>query len=341
MKPGLDELLNVANVAVGKKQRRPIFKYKRAGEVLTREQVKAIKAGRKILRKQLKKEGLKKKSDFELTATSMGLYFDKKGLLGILPWFFHGRGLLALAGLAAALAAMMYLFSYISTLRGHFTINMSSEMFKEGFVLSETEDFANPTTQLFCEPAENVPCISINSIPEDIDFYEGQHNGEYFAYTFWVRNEGESTVGYTWDLNLISESLNLSEAVWVMVFEDGEMAFYAEPSADGGAEALPAFDDNSRGYLKRPFYEVCKDPDNQYELITQRGQVSYYRMVPIPFVSESVVAQGFQSQVAPQDVHKYTVVIWLEGDDPECTDDKIGGHAGMEVYFQLIDEMGE
>ena len=340
MKPGLDELLNAANVAVGKKQRRPLFKYKRAGEELTREQVQAIKAGRKILRKQLKKEGLKKKSDFELTATSMGLYFDKRPLAGLL-WFFHGRGLLALAGLAAALAAMLYLFSYISTLRGHFTINMSNEMFKEGFVLSETEDFANPTTHLFCEPAENVPCISINNIPEDIDHYEGQHNAEYFAYTFWLRNEGESTVGYTWDLNLISESQELSEAVWVMVFEDGEMAFYAEPSANGGAEALPAFDDNSRGYLKRPFYEVCKNPDSQYELITQREQVSYYRMIPIPFVSESVVAQGFQSHVAPQDVHKYTVVIWLEGDDPECTNEKIGGHAGMEVYFQLVDVMGE
>jgi len=38
------------------------------------------------------------------------------------------------------------------------------------------------------------------------------------------------------------------------------------------------------------------------------------------------------------DVHKYTVVIWLEGDDPDCTDELIGGHVGMDFYFELISE---
>lgn len=336
----LDELLNAADIAVGKKQRRPLFKYKRAGEVLTRDQVKAIKEGRKLLRKQMKAEGMKKKSDFELTANGMGLYFDKRGFLGLL-WFFRGKGLLALLGAIAALAGVLYLFSAVTQMQGHFTINMSDEMFKEGFVLSETEDFANPTTQLFCTPAENVPCVSINNLPEDVDNYEGQHNADYFAYTFWVRNEGESTVDYTWDLNLNSESLNMSEAVWVMVFEDGEMTFYAETGADGQPEAVPEVGDDSRGYIKRPFYEYAADPDGQYELIAERGQISYYRVIPKPFVSEDLIATGIQTSVAPMETHKYTVVIWLEGDDPEATDDKIGGHAGMDILFRLAGKSGE
>ena len=40
------------------------------------------------------------------------------------------------------------------------------------------------------------------------------------------------------------------------------------------------------------------------------------------------------------EVHKYTVVIWLEGDDPDCTDELIGGNMGLEIYMQMIDEMG-
>ena len=59
-------------------------------------------------------------------------------------------------------------------------------------------------------------------------------------------------------------------------------------------------------------------------------------MIPVKFLSDTVVAEGRQMQVAPGDVHKYTIVIWLEGDDPDCTDDLIGGHLGMEFQFSMI-----
>ena len=322
----------------GKKQRRPIFKKKRGGVVLSREQVKAIKLGRKKLRKELKARGVKDKKEFEVTASSLGLYFDKNRFLALLRWLTHGRGLWALLGALLALLTAVFAYSAVTQLQGHFTINMSDGMFKEGFVLSETEDFANPTTHLFCTPAEEVPCISISHIPKDIDSYEGQHNENYFAYTFFLRNEGESTVGYDWSIGLNSESKNLSEAAWVMIFEDGVMKFYAKPSAYGGAEALPYFHDQSRGYIEAPLIEFNANPDHQYSAIAQRGSLTYWRVIPEYFVSDNIAAQGSQSGVAPMDVHKYTIVIWLEGDDPDCTDEMIGGHVGMEMYMKLESE---
>ncbi len=335
----LENYLIAAEKTEGKKQRRPVLKRKRAGEVLTREQVRAIKKGRKVLRREMKAKGLKDKSDFELTASNMGLYFDKRRGLLWLRWLFHGKGLWALLGALLLLMLTLFVFSLISQLRGHFTINMSDGMFREGFVLSETKDFANPTTHLFCTPAEKVPCISISNLPEDLDEIDGQHNEEYFAYTFYCRNEGESTVGYEWQINLNSESLNLSSACWVMVFEDGEMTFYAEKNSETGkAEALPALDDNSRGYIMRPLEKFNKNPDAQYQTIKQGIGYEYSRVIPVPFVSDSVVAQGTQEEVAPGDVHKYTVVIWLEGDDPDCTDELIGGHVGMDFRLQLVGE---
>ena len=54
----VEDYILAAENPEGKKQRRPIFKRKRGNEVLTREQVKAIKKGRKILRKDLKKQGV-------------------------------------------------------------------------------------------------------------------------------------------------------------------------------------------------------------------------------------------------------------------------------------------
>lgn len=319
------------------RKQRGIFKKRRGGVVLSKDEVIQIKAGRKALKAEMKARGIYKRKEFELTASSMGLYFDKNRFLGFL-WFFHGKGLWILLGSALALLAAIWAASQITQLRGHFTINMSSDMFREGFVLSETADFSKATTYLFCEPAVDVPCISIQDLPADLDTHEGQHNANYFAYTFFLRNEGESTVDYRWDIRLNSESQGLSDACWVMVFEDGKMAFYAKPGADGEAEALPAVGDNTRGYLQAPLREFARNPDVQYQVITQSGPLTYYRLIPIPFASDTVVASGMQSQVAPMDVHRYTVVIWLEGDDPECTNDKIGGHVGMQMDIELVGE---
>ena len=38
----------------------------------------------------------------------------------------------------------------------------------------------------------------------------------------------------------------------------------------------------------------------------------------------------------PGDVHKYTVVIWIEGNDPQCDDDIIGGEVKM--HMRLTEE---
>ena len=335
----LETYLLAAEDSTGKKQRRPVGKRKRSGEELTREQIRAIKKGRKILRKELRAKGIKEKSAFELTASNLSLYFDKPRWLLWLRWFFFGKGLWALIGALLLLLLALFLFSTVTQLRGHFTINMSDGLFKEGFVLSETKDFANPTTHLVCTPAENVPCVSISHLPDDLDTIDGQHNANYFAYTFYCRNEGESTVGYEWQINLNSESMNLPAACWVMIFEDGEMAFYARRNVETGLEeALPAFGDDSRGYIGKPLGQFSKYPDQQYQTIEEGDGYTYERVIPIPFVTNSVVAQGIQEEVAPMDVHKYTVVIWLEGDDPDCNDDLIGGHVGMDFYFEMTDE---
>ena len=41
------------------------------------------------------------------------------------------------------------------------------------------------------------------------------------------------------------------------------------------------------------------------------------------------------------EVHKYTIVMWLEGDDPDCNDELVGGHLGMEVYMSLLEKAND
>ena len=311
---------------------------KRGGQRLTMEQRDAIKRGRKELRKDLRKQGIKAKEDFELTASSLGLYFDKPRALLFLRGLFSGRGIWWLFGSLLALMGILFMYSVVTQMQGHFTINMSSSMFKEGFTLSESSMFENPTTHLFSKAAENVPCISISHIPEDIDQIDGSHNDVYFAYTFYIRNEGQSTVGYEWALSLNSESNNLASACWVMIFEDGKMMFYAQPNERGGVEALPPYSDNTRGYLTMPVQQYCKYNGVQFERIARSDLLDYYRVVPYSFETDTMVTRGSVQNVEPGDVHKYTIVIWLEGDDPDCTDELIGGHMGMDFGFVMDGE---
>lgn len=326
--------------AGGERKQKRLIKYRRANIVLTEDQVQEIKAGRKKLRREMKQQRIYSKKEFELTASSLGLYFDKGNLLAFLGWLFHGKGLLALLGALALLLFALAVLSWAVQMRGHFTINISEDMMREGFLLSETEDFADPTTHLFSEPAVDVPCVSISNIPEDVDEIDGSHNEDYFAYTYYIRNEGENPVSYQWQVTLNSESKKLGIAAWVMVFEDGKMSFYAKPDSGGQVEALPGFDDNRHGYLEPSLRKFLADQD-QYALVKTVGSVSYYRAVPKNFLSDTVIAEGEQRQVAVNEIHKYTVVIWLEGDDPDCTDELIGGHLGLEMDFHLVEHHGE
>jgi len=325
-------------MAEEKKQHR-LFKYKRAGVVLSEDEVKAIKAGRKKLRKEMRARGIKSKQEFELTAGSLGLYFDKKNN-GFLFWLWsHWLG--ALIATLLALLLILFIFSLVQRMRGHFTINLSDKMFNEGFTLSETVGFENPTTQLFASPSQDVPCISITQIPADIDEIEGEHNAAYFAYTYYIRNEGENTVGYIWSLDMNAETQDVSKAVWAMVFEDGKMRFYAKPNEiTGEAEALPPFGDNDRGYIDLPIKDLAADSD-QFEIVGQNGRIAYWRVIPDKFLSDHCITAGQKENVEPLEIHKYTVVLWLEGDDIDADDSVIGGHLGVEMNYRLIEEGAE
>ncbi|MBE7001745.1 MAG: hypothetical protein E7421_03470 [Ruminococcaceae bacterium] len=324
---------------------------KRGGQRLTREQVQEIREGRKKLRREMRERGIKSRKEFELTASSLGLYFDRPRF-GFL-WFFSGRGLWALLGALGLLALVLTIFSMVTQMRGLFTINLSQGMFREGYSLSEEITFRAATGNLFSQPAVDVPCISVVQIPDKIydnsvwenpvsndqqDTTQKYRDAGCFYYTFYIRNEGESETGYVWDLNIDSEDKKLADALWVMVFEDEEMTFYAKADEQGAPQALPAEGNNTVGYRKAPFIDMAKNPEQQYSVIAEREDFTYYRLRPVPFLSETLVASGQQETVAPQEIHKYTVVLWVEGDDPHCTDELIGGHVGLSMQFRLVDE---
>lgn len=245
----LEVYLLAADNPIGKKQLRPIFRRKRSREVLTREQVTAIKRGRRVLRREMKEQGLKRRIDFEVTATNLGLYFDRNRLLWpFFLWLIRDHTVAKILATTAVLTTVVtvtepvieYVIQYVTQYvtqfvdrivteyvdkiveKDRFTINLSEELFNKGFELSETPGFEDPKEQLICIPAWGVPCVSIAEIPANIDETDGNHSDTYYAYTFYCRyinKEAPNVSGeelaeyateYDWGLIIANEGLDTS-----------------------------------------------------------------------------------------------------------------------------------
>ena len=54
------------------------------------------------------------------------------------------------------------------------------------------------------------------------------------------------------------------------------------------------------------------------------------------FYSSTVAAIGRIDNFKPLDQTKYTIVIWIEGNDPDCIDELIGGTMKVDMSFNII-----
>ena len=268
------------------------FKKRRAGINLTYAEIAEIKKGRKDLRKQMREQGINSRRDFEATASSLGLYFDKGRFLAFWLWLWHRGALGMLLGAAALVLATMYGYSMVTEMRGHFTINLADSLVDQGFELSNTVDFANPTSRIYSQPVEDAPCISITDLPDNLDDIDGSHNGtNYFAHTFYIAKRGEGEVDCAVSLSINSESMNASSAAWVMLFEDGKPILYAEKNATtGGKECLPGKTITNTAIGKSPMPIKVFQPTSIQLLLSARvAPITAY--IPIPLLKKTLFAK--------------------------------------------------
>lgn len=223
MSQPLEYYLLAAENPVGRRQLRPIFRRKRNGEVLTREQIAAIKRGRRLLRKEMKERGLKRRIDYEIMASNLGLSFDRGKLFWpFFLWLIKDNTVAKILATTAVLTTVVtvtepvveyvtqFVTQYVQQMvqqivqelvpelvqdpfetireRDRFTISLSDEMLNKGLELSPDNSFSDPKEVLTCVPAWDMPCISISQIPSAVQNFDGGENHDiYFAYTFYCR----------------------------------------------------------------------------------------------------------------------------------------------------------
>ncbi len=306
-----------------------------------REEIKRIHRERKALRPQLKKQGIKRYGEFDLFAKEVGLVYPERTVVEtctkvrakisttiatILASITIWKALLAVL---LVLGLILYT-AYVTEEKGHFTVNVTADMLEQGFLISETPDFKEDKTRLYALEITNSNATSIAMINENVPLIDGSHNGPgYMAYTFYLKNNGTETTDYAYTVNILSETMNTAAATWVMFFEDERQIIYAKAQENGKEE-------NLFGYDRAPFEKNSYDPSSQY--YTRNGRVG---ISTVPFIDDYTALQGYVQKFEPGEVKKYTVVVWLEGDDPDCNNSILGGHVGFNVQFDRIGEDNE
>ncbi|MFW5780586.1 MAG: hypothetical protein ACOCWI_03970 [Bacillota bacterium] len=194
---------------------------------------------------------------------------------------------------------------------GNFVIGIETNV-RQSMSLSETADFAKPTTRLSAPGIREQTHATLQDIPQNIEQGDGAKNEyekrRYFAYSFYVKNVSSIILDYDIELQLNKSTKGAESAVRIMIIRNGERKIYAKAKEYPLEEA------------GEPEDHVGTDINEPY--------------MTIPFLSLTTIMRETETDFAPEAVNKYTVVMWLEGWDHECTDDIKGGIVRMEMNFK-------
>lgn len=227
-------------------------------------------------------------------------------------------------GILIAVLVVGYVMAAIYTQSGEFIISLDRDMADDGFILSETTDFSEHLITLYGTAVDGANNISIFDIDRNVMNVDGDHNGiDYVAYTFYIKNNTEDVHDYQYQLMIRDKDKGVENAAWVMLFKEGEQGIYAMMGADGKPESQSSISEF-------PFMEYAS---KEMQEAQNAAEGDMYELTTIPFEAKDVVCSGVREDIEPGEYDKYTAVIWVEGEDPECVDDIIGGYIELTMKF--------
>ena len=183
---------------------------------------------------------------------------------------------------------------------GEFTITLDENLYKKsGLVMYEKASTKEERKILSTEKIAYVDNISVNWMPDNINegIDGGAHNGEnYIAYTFYLENQGNKVINY-WYTTIIDDVIkNVDEAIRVMIYINDEKTIYAKANSKTGEN-----EENTKAFYSEKYAETEQ-----------------------------------RTNMQPGEIDKFTLVIWIEGDDPDCLDNLIGGE--IKMHMEITEE---
>lgn len=176
-----------------------------------------------------------------------------------------------------------------------FTISLDSKLHdKDGIVIYTDLTEKASQRKLYADSIDNLDNITYDWIKkEDLNGeIDGSHNGDnYIAYTFYIENQGNTSVNYWYEIKIDDVIREVDEAIRVIVNLNGEEVIYAKKNKETGLEEA-----NTKMFYK----------------------------------DDVVVSKG-RERFNIGDIDKFTIIIYLEGNDPDCLNNIIGGEIKMHM----------
>lgn len=256
---------------------------------------------KKKTEREITPQGLSRLNDKETAVPEIEHFHVKTDSTEIVKYSKRKRILSIVLGVCIAVLLILFIISMLVTQWGDLIISVDSPAVKRGIVLSEDSEFKTQSASLTAQQVENVTNITYAWLPTDLDTSkDGAHNGKnYVAYTFYCKNNGQVTLNYDATLEITGVAKSADEAARVMVYKNGKPYIYGKGKYNNREQAET---DCSR------------------------------------FVDDKTVMTTRSENFKVDDVDKYTIVIWVEGNDPECIDDIRNGHIRMRMLFSVEDE---
>ena len=206
--------------------------------------------------------------------------------------------LLSLLAMLITITGTFYMLATLYERTGSFTVGVNKiDMVREGLSLSESYTLENPATNLNAEVNEHITNIAEDWIAENVDAIDGVHNGDnYIAYTFYLFNAGDIHLNYEYAINVTNVTNGLDEAIRIKLYTNGTPETFAKTKSDGSG------------------------PEKDTTEFYSNGIAAYRRV----------------DSFAPGAVTKHTVVIWVEGNDPDCVDWLLGGKLKVDMAFNVV-----
>lgn len=188
---------------------------------------------------------------------------------------------------------VIYIVLQVLYSEGRFTIILDeNQQLSSGLTIYESLNDPTPKRKLYAKAIDFMDNISIKWLPSDITEGEGSHNGEnYIAYSFYVENQGTESINYWYSLVVDDVVKNIDVASRVMICVNDVRTVYAK-----GNKGNPEKDT-----------EMYREDDDGTIILQERAGLN------------------------AKEVDKITIVVWIEGDDPDCTDALLGGELRMHM----------
>ena len=194
------------------------------------------------------------------------------------------------------LLLILYVVFAVIYNNGSFSITLDRNLYvKNKIIIYDDPDYKVFRTELNAETMQFIDNMSSTWLPDNLnDRSDGSHNGENY-------------VAYTFYIE------NLGEEI-----------------ADYWSEIV--IDDVVKNVDEAVRIKVYKNGEPTiYGKISKNGTPEKNT---VPFSSDTIVATDRVENFGPGNINKYTIVLWLEGNDPECTDNILGGQFKIHMDFK-------